>query len=114
MTYSLSLRTSSCPVRIREKRLWSIQTWWTVSIWMPSKSVSLQSQLPSTYESRIVRFRMITLWVPGVRCSSPWTSSLAVPTPMMVLSEATATFAPNGSALIVPATRMTYGSSAAA
>lgn len=46
--YLLSLRMSSSPSPMCVKRLWSIQTWSTVSIWIASKSVVLPSQSPST------------------------------------------------------------------
>ncbi len=57
---------------------------------------------------------MTTLCVPGFRWSSPWTISPVSPTPTIVLSEATTMSEPKGATGIEPATRMTYGSFAAA
>ena len=46
--YWLSLRMSSSPSPMCVSRLWSIQTWSAVSIWIASKSVVFPSQSPST------------------------------------------------------------------
>ncbi|GAA3083495.1 hypothetical protein GCM10017562_61370 [Streptomyces roseofulvus] len=66
------------------------------------------------YESRIVRFRMITLWTPGPRKNPPPTMCPRVPEPMIVLSEATSISLPTGDISIVSATTMMYGSAAVA
>jgi hypothetical protein len=59
------------------------------------------------YESRIVRFRMITLWTPCPRKKPPPTMWPEVPAPTIVLSEATLISLPLGFMAIVPATTMT-------
>lgn len=55
---------------------------------------------------------MITLLVVAPRKKPPPTISPAVPTPTMVLLEATLSSVPFGLISIVPATLMTYGSAA--
>ncbi|CAM5648982.1 hypothetical protein SAURM35S_07454 [Streptomyces aurantiogriseus] len=113
VTYVLSLRTSISPSAMCRRSLWSIHTWWAPSIWMASKSWSLSFHTP-WYASRIVRFRMMTLWTPWPRKKPPPTMCPEVPDPTIVLSEATLISLPTGFMLIVAATTMTYGSEAVA
>lgn len=113
--------------RERGEVQWSIQTLDAVSIWIASQSCVFPSQSSGTYVFPVIsistgphrrsdkieryipilKFRIITFLTPFKK-NPPSEISPVVPTPMMVLSDATLISVPLGVMVILPDTLMMY------